>query len=115
MGRICKHVARSSIVPLLFSVIIIEAPTIALVYHLVAYSLLFSLLPALIIIVDIGTLVILFLCVYSDPGILPQILNNYEGNEELLNLPAVNHQMRGDHSYLSVGRWGLSTLQKYCV
>jgi hypothetical protein len=78
MGRICTHVARSSIVPLIFSVIVIEAPTIALIYHLVSQSLLLSLLPALLVVVDIATLLILFVCVYSDPGILPQMLNNYE-------------------------------------
>jgi hypothetical protein len=81
MGRICTHVARSSIVPLIFSVIIIEVPTIALIYHLIWQALLPNLLPALLVIIDLATLIILFICVYTDPGILPQILNNYEGDE----------------------------------
>lgn len=115
MGTIYHDLARSSILPLLLTVIISEAPTIALLYHLLSRDLLPALLPPLILITNLLSLAVLLVCVYTDPGILPQLVNHYESSEELLYLPPVNHHLRFEHNYLQVGPWGLATLQKYCV
>lgn len=102
-------------VPLLLTLVLLEAPTLALVCQLLVRQLLPSLLPALLILLDLLALASLFACVYTDPGVLPQSVNNYEWSEELLELPGVNHQVRPDHSYLCVSGWGLGVMHKYCV
>jgi hypothetical protein len=78
MGIITRHVARSSIVPMLCTFLLMEAPSIALLYHLLAYHLLPPLFPALLILFNLFALTSMAATVYTDPGILPQMVNNYE-------------------------------------
>ena len=75
------HLDRSSIGPVLITLILIEIPTFLIVIDIFVRSLLFWLLPVSIIFFDIACLVSLYFCVYTDPGILPQNVNNYEWDE----------------------------------
>ena len=75
------HLDRSSIGPVLITLVLIEIPTLILVSDLLHRSLLSWFLPASILIFDIACLVALSICVYTDPGILPQNVNNYEWDE----------------------------------
>lgn len=107
-------VDRSSIYPLLISILIIETPAVALTYDIINkqfYS--FALVPT-IIILQVASIILLLFCVYTDPGILPQHVDRYEWKEDFMNIPAVNHMNLSDHKYLFVSN-GLSYYQKYCV
>lgn len=77
-GYIFWHVVRSSIGPVFLTIFFIEVPTLALVIDIFVRSLLSPILSAFILFLNILNLVSLFLCVYTNPGILPQNVNNYE-------------------------------------
>jgi hypothetical protein len=80
-GYMFSHSARSSIGPLLFTLLMLEAPTLALTIDIFLRSLLHPGVPILILFLNVLSLVSLFLCVYTDPGIVPQNVNNYEWDE----------------------------------
>ena len=114
MGSPLANAARSSIVPVILTFLITEIPTLALTadlilrhYHPLPLALLSFLLQT-------TTTVCLLLCVYTDPGILPQVVDRYEPTREHLGIPAVNHLPLEEHKYLMVNG-GLFLHQKYCV
>lgn len=72
------HVVRSSIGPLLVTLLFVEGPTLALAIDILVRSLLSPALSGFILFLNILTLVSMFLCAYTNPGILPQNVNHYE-------------------------------------
>ena len=94
--------------------LLLEVPLITLAADLLHRELLHPGLPLFLLLLDMASLLSLAACVFTDPGILPQNVNNYEWDQSLLRLPPVNHSLTADHSYLMVHPLGLSVLQKYC-
>jgi hypothetical protein len=71
------HVDSSSIYPLLLTLIVIETPSILITCDLFLRNFHPELLAPLVIILQISTLAALISCTYTDPGILPQIVDKY--------------------------------------
>ena len=114
-GYFCSHIDRSSLAPLLLTFFLIEAPLIPLIYHLFHHSLLPYVFPSLLLLLDISAIASMLLCSFTDPGIIPQNVNNYEWQTELHELPPLNHSMKSEHSYVFRNGYGLTSNYKYCV
>lgn len=80
MGKYSPHVDRSSIVPVLSTLLLLELPCLAIAIDIFVRNLLPQAVPALIILLDAGSIISMVFCVCTDPGILPQNINNYEWN-----------------------------------
>jgi hypothetical protein len=105
---------RSSIYPVLLTVLIIEAPSLLLTYDLFLRDFHPAVLAPILLLLQLAALATLFRCVYTDPGILPQIVDKYAWDEQQAAIPALNHLNVSEHKFLMVAG-GLSTHQKYCV
>lgn len=81
MGKHSSHVDRSSIVPVLSTLLLLEIPSLAIAIDLFVRGVLPTVIPMLIILLDAGSIISMILCVCTDPGILPQNINNYEWDE----------------------------------
>lgn len=67
--------------PVLSTLLLLEIPSLAFVIDLLVRDLLPTSIPILIILLDAASIISMILCVCSDPGILPQNINNYEWDE----------------------------------
>lgn len=63
--------------PALVTLLLLEAPTIALAAHIIALDLLSPFLAGFLLLLALCTTVSMFKCCYTDPGIIPQNVNNY--------------------------------------
>jgi palmitoyltransferase ZDHHC9/14/18 len=115
MGKFTAHVDRSSIGPVFVTLTILELPTLLIVGDLLMRQLLTPLIPFFILLLDAASLAAMTACIYTDPGVLPQNVNNYEWSLDLLELPPVNHNLVPERNYLIVHPSGLSVTQKYCM
>lgn len=96
------------------TVLIIEAPSLLATADLFLRGFHPLPLAALLLLLQLAVLTALLTCVYTDPGILPQIVDKYAWDEEQALIPSPNHLNLGEHKYLMVGG-GLIAHQKYCV
>lgn len=91
LGKAISIIDRSSIYPLILTIIIIETPSLLLTADLFYRNYHQDYLAPLMVILQLLTLYPLFRCVYTDPGIIPQIVDKYEWDEEHALIPSVNH------------------------
>jgi len=59
------------------TLLLLEIPTLTLVGDLLKRQLLPAIVPILIFLANIITVILLGVCTFKDPGILPQNVNNY--------------------------------------
>jgi hypothetical protein len=89
MGSALPILDRSSILPVILTFAVFEIPSLALTYDLFLAPLTVpNLLPLALLFAQILTAASLLLCVYTDPGILPQLLDKYEWDSEHCPIPA---------------------------
>lgn len=99
---------------MLLTIILIEAPSLLITALLAIRDFHPVILIPIMALLQLASLIALYLCVYTDPGILPQIVDKYAWDVEQAAIPGLNHLNMGEHKYLMV-TGQLNTHQKYCV
>lgn len=52
------------------------------------------------IFLQISAMVSLVCCAFTNPGIIPQIVDRYEWDLDLKSIPSLNHNNLSEHKYL---------------
>ena len=80
--QICRVSLNAfSIVPVVLTLLLLEGPTLLLIGHLYHTQLLPNLPTTALLILNLFAIVLLVACLCTDPGIIPQNVNNYEWDE----------------------------------
>ena len=78
LGRPPYIIDRSSIFPLIITTLIIEVPTAAIAYAIITRPFYPYPLVPILMLLNLFTIFMLCRCVYTDPGIIGQIVDKYE-------------------------------------
>ena len=71
-------------------------------------------MAAILIAMQVFVLYSLGRCIYTNPGIIPQIVDKYEWSEDLIEIPSLNHMNISEHKYIMTTA-SLNIYQKYCI
>jgi hypothetical protein len=96
------------------TVLIIEVPSVLITYDVFYHQFHPQVLATLLVILQVIAIYSLVGCVYTDPGIIPQIVDRYEWDYGQTEIPAVKHINLSEHKYTMITN-GLNIYQKYCI